>query len=139
MTTRICIDLVLEHHQDAADLRRALSVCTGVAEERIAVVDDITELLMRDSADVVCIRYAFPGGEFVEKLSLDGDLMVHYESELRALECLCEKLRTRGLTPVDEPDPYLFWLISPGEETRQVAVDVDAYDDEEERFVLARE
>lgn len=128
-------DLVLEKNVDDASLRRALASCLNVPEDRVAVIDDVGQYPEPSLADVVGVTSRV-SGEFSRLVSIQSKtLELPYDRLLAPLQRLCEVLGTRCLAPDDGSDPYVMWLLAPGDHPKLVGVDPVSLD--ENRYVVA--
>lgn len=131
------LDIVVQHRMDDDNTRQALAIALGLPEERIALINDVSDYPEAGAADVVCVSSSVDG-EFACLLSLQVEhLTLPYDARGQLLQRLCELLGTQCLVPCDgDADPYIMWSISPGKQPGKVALDAIALD--EGRYVIAR-
>ncbi|HEX8110292.1 MAG TPA: hypothetical protein VF516_21320 [Kofleriaceae bacterium] len=131
------IDIVVQHRSPDASVRRALAAALAVSEERVVVIDDLSNYPEAGAADIVCVSSALKG-EFTGLLSIQVErLAVPCETHEQLMRRLCDALGTQCLVPDDKQDnPYLMWSISPGAAPRKIGLDPVAFD--EGRYVIAR-
>jgi hypothetical protein len=131
------MDMIVQHRPPDVSVRRALAAALAVSEQRVVVIDDVSDYPETGSADVVCVSSPLEG-EFTGLLSIQAErLVVPCETHEQLMQRLCNVLGTQCLVPDDEQDsPYLMWSISPGATPRKIGLDPVAFDDG--RYVIAR-
>jgi hypothetical protein len=123
------IDLVFQRLTDRASLRRALAASMQFPEDRVSVIDDMSEYPDRAAADVVCITTPLEG-DYSTMVSIQNEpIVLPYDSHLSLAQHICELLDTQCLAADEGADPYLMWLLSPRAAAQRVALDTVALDD----------
>jgi hypothetical protein len=123
------IDLVFQRLTDHASLRRALVASLQVAEDRVSVVDDMSEYPDRATTDVVGVTTPLEG-DYSTMVSIQNEpIALPYDSSLSLVQHVCELLDTQCLAPDEGANPYLMWLVSPKAAARRVALDPVALDE----------
>jgi len=131
------IDIIVQHRPPDVSVRRALSAALVVSEERVVVIDDVSDYPEAGAADIVCVSSPLEG-EFTGLLSIQVErLVVPCDTHEQLMRRLCDVLGTQCLVPDDEQEnPYLMWSISPGAAPRKIGLDPVAFDDG--RYIIAR-
>ena len=131
------IDIIVQYRPPHVSVRRALAAALWVSEERVVVIDDVSDYPEAGAADIVCVSSPVEG-EFAGLLSIQVErLVVPCDTHEQLVRRLCDALDTQCLVPDNEREnPYLMWWISPGFAPRKIGIDPVAFD--EGRYVVAR-
>lgn len=123
------IDLVFQRLTDGASLRRALAASIQVPEDRVSVIDDMSDYPDRATADVVGVTTPLEGNYSTMASIQTEPIVLPYDSSLSLVQHICELLNTQCLAPDEGANAYLMWLVSPKAAARRVALDPVALDE----------
>ncbi len=131
------IVLIIDRAIDKDELRNCLAALLAMHPARIVVIHDIIDYPEREDADLVCVLTATTG-EFSQILSIQCETInIAYSNSETLVRAFCTRLSVRCLMPVEHPDPYVMWLVTPHAQAKKVVLNVSSFDNG--RYEIDRE